>query len=1142
MALSPSKARKNAVLSTFVRHPNAANLLMVLLIIFGLFGLAQINTAFFPSVNRPFINITYLWSGASAEDVETNILAVVEPEVRFLDGIDLIRSTAREGSASIQLRFLEGTNMQKALADAESAVNGISTLPEDAEDPEFSESSFFDNVATLSVSGDVTERQLRYWALLIRDELIDAGIDKVTLTGLRDPEIKVEISERQSAQFGITPNGLAETIRRSTRDVPSGNLDGIIEKQVRALAVGNSIESLREIEIRSNASGQKLQLSDVASVSRGFNDSGIEGRIGKLQAIEIDVQRSETADTLETAEIFTNYIKTLEAKIPDQITLQTYDVRAEPLSDRIQLLIKNGIGGLILVICILFIFLDFRIAFWVAAGIPVALLAAIGVMYLLGQTINMITLFGLIMMLGIIVDDAIVVGENTATRYELGDAPLDAAENGVTTMFSPVLAAMITTMAAFAPIALITGTIGQIMGVLPYVVIAVIIASLIECFLILPGHLGHALKEKGGSGWSHKRQFILALLIGLGTAQFVLVTGVDVFQAHLTALAPSLSVEALLENQRGLFIIIAIFAVVFATIIEFFFSRKIRHMRKSNKAAVEKANIFRRGFNRVFNGFRSGPFNGLVTLAYDWRYATIASAIAVAIIVGITPLRAQFVKFVFFPSPEAETIRGRLVMEAGTPRETLLAALEQYDATLREAAAEVGDGTEVLRAVFVTVGSSGRSAGDNLASMRVQLTPSEQRSVATNELVNAWRAKLPVIAGVQRFSISQVRGGPPGKDLDVTLTGDSAAQLKAAAEDVASLLESVPSASGISDDLPYGKPELVMRLTPKGSALGFSIDEVGRQVRQAFEGSTAYRFVENGEEVTVKVSLNSDRQGSSILRDLFIRNANGQRIPLGEIVNFDETQGFGVIERENGKTTLAVTADLNSDVMTTDDANAFLEASGQLQEISERHGVNYEFGGRAEEQRAAFKDLALGTIIALAVIYIILAWVFGSYAQPLAVMMIIPFGFVGAVLGHWLLDFQLTILSMIGLLGLSGILVNDSIILVSRLNERMEEGQDIREASIGASRDRFRAVLLTSLTTIGGLLPLLFETSRQAQFLLPMAITIVFGLALATIMVLFLVPALVGIGNDIRRTTTWIFDSTKLSTKPRGLIAPKLGE
>lgn len=1112
--------QRNTILSTFVRHPNAANLLMVLLIIFGLFGLARINTTFFPSVNRPFINVTYVWSGASAEDVESNVLAVVEPAIRFLDGIDLIRSTAQEGAGAIQLRFVEGTDMQRALADTETALNGITTLPEDTEDPVYNESRFFDNVATLSLSGDVPESQLRYWALLVRDELIDAGIDKVVLTGLRKPEVEIEISERQSAQFGVTTSSVAETIRRNSRDLPSGNLDGVVEKQVRALAAGDSLEAIRDIELQSNANGQKLRIDDVANVSRIFNDSGVEGRIGNLQAIEIDVQRSETADTLETAAIFAEYLEELKQKIPPEITLQTYDIRAEALSDRIKLLVENGLGGLLLVIIILFIFLDFRIAFWVAAGIPVALLATLGVMFLMGQTINMISLFGLIMMLGIIVDDAIVVGENTATRFEMGDSALDAAENGVTTMFSPVLAAMTTTIAAFAPIAVITGTIGQIMGVLPYVVFAVIVASLIECFLILPGHLGHALKESENKGWSFKRQIIVALLTGILLAILWQRTDAATVMGNAIGSVNLAKLEAI--PPQAMMIAIAAIAVIFAALVEFILTIRTR-MALKNPESAQKGNPLRRGFNRAFDGFRNGPFQKLVGLSYDGRYVTVGLAIAMAIIIGVTPLRAQLVKFVFFQSPEAETIRGSLVMEAGTPRDVLLKALDQYDETLREAEATIVEGESVIRAVFTTVGSAGRSSGDNLASMRIQLLPSEQRDISTGDLVTAWRARLPVIPGVERFSISEARGGPPGKDVDVTLFGDSAAQLKAAAEDVAELLEIIPSVRGITDDLPYGKPELIMRLTPRGSALGFTIDDVGRQVRNAFEGSVAYRFVEFGEEVTVRVRLASDREGSAVLRNLFILNQQRQRVPLSEVVRFDEAQSFGRIERENGRTTLAVTADLDTDITTTDDAIALLEQSGRLAEISAKHGVSYEFGGRAEEQRAAFQDLALGTLIALSVIYIILAWVFGSYAQPIAVMMIIPFGFVGAVLGHWLLGFQLTILSLIGLLGLSGILVNDSIILVSRYNERLKEGQDTRLAAIGASRDRFRAVLLTSLTTIGGLLPLLFETSRQAQFLLPMAITIVFGLAISTVMILFFIPALIGIGADIRAVVRWIF-------------------
>jgi len=440
---------------------------------------------------------------------------------------------------------------------------------------------------------------------------------------------------------------------------------------------------------------------------------------------------------------------------------------------------------------------------------------------------------------------------------------------------------------------------------------------------------------------------------------------------------------------------------------------------------------------------------------------------------------------------------------------------------------------KLIVAAFSTLGQAGRSTGDNVASIRVQLTTSEERTIRTPQIVRAWRQAVPKIAGVRRVALFESRGGPPGRDIDVQLQGPDISVLKAAATEIIPLVQTVEGVSGVSDDLPYGKPELTMELTPRGSALGFTIDNVGRQLRNSFEGAIPRRFADGDDEITVRVSKVTNQNGAAALRNFELRSPAGQFVTLSQVVKITERQGFAAIERVDGKATVSVTADIDTKITTTELAQEVLEVSG-IAEIVSKYGISYRYAGRDEERRDAFKDLQIGAIIALAVIYIVLAWVFASYSRPIAVMLIIPFGIVGAVLGHYLLGLKLTILSIIGLLGLAGILVNDSIILVSRLDERLESGESIRDAAVGASRDRLRAVLLTSLTTIGGLIPLLFEKSLQAQFLLPMATTMVFGLASATVLVLFLVPAFVGIGDDIGTCLRVIFNRRRLANQSTG--------
>lgn len=1109
------------IVSTFSRHPNAANLLMVLMIIFGIFAIARINTQFFPTVDREQVSITVAWTGASAEDIEKNIIEIIEPEVRFIAGVDNMVSYAREGSGTIALEFVAGTDMEQAVADVDTAVSVVTNLPEESETPKVSKSPFFDRVARLSISGDVPETTLRIYAKQIRDDLIDRGIDRISMSGMRDLEYRVEIEERELRRLGLSVSDVSEAIARNSRDTPSGQVKGNVEKQIRALAEIANPESLRDIEIRSFASGEKVLLGDVAKIVRGFEDGQSQGLTGGKRAIEITVERAVSADTLKTARVLDDYLVEIEDNMPPGITLQKYEVRADSLVERISLLFWNGITGLVLVVATLFIFLNARIAFWVAAGIPVAMFATLGIMLLLGQTINMITLFAMIMMLGVIVDDAIVVGEHTASRFEAGDSAAEAAENGANRMLTPVMAAMITTVAAFGPMLLISGVIGQIMGVMPYVVIAVIIASLIECFLILPGHLAHTLEEKPVRRWSFWRQMLCALIVGgilIAVSNRLPEAGGELQGIGFFDFLQSGKAQF---STAAFILMVTIFSLVVGTLFELVFwaLRKYGPERRS----TQDPGRFRTWFDGHFNAFRDGPFSAMVTTSYRWRYVTVAVSIASVMVLAIGPIRGDHVKFVFFPSPEAENVNARIVFNAGIPEDKALNAIEQVEEALYQSVSQFSDDPkDIVTAVFSTLGSAGQSQGDNLAEIRVQLSSSEVRTIRTPQIVAAWRKQLPDIAGTRRVSIFETRGGPPGRDLDIQISGGNVSALKEAANAVIPIVSSIDGASGVADDLPFGKPELVMELKPRGAALGFTIDEVGRQVRNAFDGAVPRRFALGDDEVTIRVIQTSRERGSNRLYNFELRSPEGEFVPLGEVVSLSEKQGFSAIQRKDGKTVVSVTADLNTDIVTTDKALEILRAS-EMPAVLDRMGLDYEFGGRDEERKEAFSDLLTGTLIALTVIYIVLAWVFGNYFRPIAVMLIIPFGLVGAVVGHWVLGYQLTILSFIGLLGLAGILVNDSIILVSRLDERLDEGEDLEEAAIGSSRDRLRAVLLTSLTTIGGLVPLMFEKSLQAQFLLPMAITIVFGLSLATLLVLFLVPAFIGIGGDIKWFLTSVF-------------------
>ena len=1022
---------KGGIIEIFARHPTAANLLMVLMIISGIFALNRMNTQFFPDFGIDMILVSVDWPGSSAEDIDSNIVQAIEPEVRFLDGVKRVRSSSVEGSASILVEFNTGTDMQAALSDVETAISTVTTLPDDVERPEVRKIVRYDTISRLVVSGPVPEATLKALAKRLRDGLLDRGIDQVDLFGARGEEILVEIVPERLLELDLTLEQISERIRQTSQDLPSGDTSGAVEMQIRSLGLLKTAEGLGGVEVRSLENGQKIYLRDIAAVSESFEEADSEARRHGHRAVEIFVQRAVNADALKLAEVTSNFVEEMRPTLPPSIKLERYDVQASLIESRINLLLKNGLGGLVLVLVVLFVFLNAPVAFWVAVGIPIALLATTILMLFSGQTVNMLSLFGIIMALGIVVDDAIVVGEHAETKRREGQTPIEAAVNGAKRMAAPVLAASLTTIAAFTPLLIISDIIGQIIRGIPFVIIAVIVASLIECFLILPGHMRGALK----------------------------------FRRNI--------------KKRG----------------------------------------FRDRFDAGFVRFREQNFRPLVKLAVTERYTTLALAVA-TLVVSIGLLVGGRLGFVFFPSPEADKIYGNVQMIAGTPKAGTIKMLAELERALGAAERRLtGDGEALVRMSLMKVGSeigrTGLSAakGVHVGGLVVELKPSDERSVRTKALMAAWLEEVQPMAGLDTYTIVAARGGPPGRDVDVRVSGNDVSLLKSAASDIKALLKRFPGVSSIEDDLPYGKLETIIELTAAGKAMGFTTQSVGRQIRGAFEGDIAKRFSRNDEEVAIRVQYPRDAIGSGALGRLYLRGEGGAEVAMSEVVNTRETRGFSRIRREDGLRQVSVKAELDKGVTSTGKILDALEQDG-IRELAEKYGVRIEFAGKAEEQATTIGDMKVGAMIGLAGIYIILAWVFASYVRPIVVMSIIPLGFVGAAFGHYLLGFDLTILSLIALIGLSGIVVNDSIILVSTIDERLKDGGGHVQAIVDGTCERLRAVILTSATTIGGLLPLMFERSLQAQFLIPMALTLIFGLLFTTLLVLFVVPAMMAVQED----------------------------
>ena len=1023
-----------SVLERLAGHKVAANVLMLLAFVLGVIGLTRMNVQFFPTFELDVISVRVVWSGAAAEDVENGITVPLEERLKTVDGLKRMSSTSAQGVASITLELHEGTDALLALDQVRQRVDEFRNLPRDAETPEVSRVSRYEPIARLLVRGRSVE-ELRPWVRRFEQELLAAGIDRVSITGLPEERIAIEIPSAALETLGLSLVQIGDRVGQVARDIPAGiagDADGA--REIRGLEQRRSADAFAPLAVLSDERGV-VRLDEIATITR-------EPRANELalfergdSVVELQLQRSENGHSLRAARILDGWLEKTRPTLPPSIGLEVFDTQWQLISDRIKLLIENGLSGLLLVVAVLYFFLPARVALWVMIGIPTAFLATLGLMFFFGGTINMMSLFALIMALGIIVDDAIVVSEDADTHRHMGEGPDQAAIGGARRMLGPVLASSLTTVAAFLPLMMVGGIIGNILGDIPFVMVAVIVASLLECFLILPAHLRGAL---------------------------------------------------------------------------------------AGEAAL-KQSALRARLDAAFTGFRDGPFRRMVERALTWRGATVSIAVALMVLaVGL--IAGGRIGFVFFPTPEGQVIYANATFVAGTPRARTEAFLDELERALFAAEAELGGGliqTAVARLGGTISSGSGSSArGDQLAGIMVELTPPDQREVRNERFLAVWREKLPAAAGIELLTFTARQSGPPGRDLNIRLTADNADALKAAALELAETLTSIPGVSEPEDDMPYGREQLVYRLTPAGEALGLTTESLGRQLRAAFDGALAQLVQVGRDELEVRVMLPRDeRSRLDVFERITVSLPDGRFAPLATVASWESRRGFEALRHAQGRLAVEVSAAVASDVTNANAVQALLEAD-TLPQLAQKYGFEFSFEGRSADQRETMADMRAGLILGLALIYLILVWSFSSWSWPLVVMSAIPLGLAGAIFGHWVLDIDLTILSMFGLFGLAGIVVNNSIILVSLFKELQHKGTSVHDALVGAACGRLRAVLLTSLTTIGGLTPLLFERSLQAQFLIPMATSIAFGLGFSAVLVLFFVPALLSLLESLRHWRT----------------------
>ena len=1035
---SKIKNTSGGIISYFTRHPTLANLMLVVLLVAGLITAPKMRNQFFPDVVFETVSVNVKWPGAGAEDIDRSIVQFLEPVLMSIEGVDSTSSQSKEGSTSIKLTFDSGWDMSRATDDIQEAVDSVSDLPEDAEDPTVRRGGWRDRVADAIISGPVSLEQIGQFADELVVRLFAAGVTKTTVSGLAAPETLVEISSINLIKNDLSMVEIAKAIKGEASTDPAGDVNGS-NSRVRTGIAKRTAEEIRSIALRSYPDGSKLLIGDVASVSVGEKNRNRAYFVNNDPAISVTVERSAQGDAIEIQEIVEDVAAELQSILPAGVTIELIRARAEAITGRISILLENGLLGLGFVVILLFLFLNARTAIWVAAGVPVAMAGAVALMYAAGLTFNMISLFALIITLGIVVDDAIVVGEHADFRFKnLGEEPTIAAENAAKRMAAPVFSATITTIIAFFGLVAIGGRFGSLIADIPYTVVVVLLVSFVECFLILPHHMAHALRSASKQRWYD------------------------------------------------------------------FPSRTI---------------------NKGFEFLRDKFFRKLMTLIIKFRYPVLAGALVILCAQAVLLVSGD-VKWRFFNSPEQGSISGNFAMLASAKRSDTLEMAEEMQRAANEVASKYEEefGTNPLEYVLYQVGGNSRRviSGqeskdiDLLGALSIELIDADLRPYSSYKFIADLQDAVRRHPMLEVISFRNWASGPRSDSLDIRFYGADSEVLKKSAESLKVALLKYPEVSGVEDSLSYDKEELILDLTPQGQALGFSIGDLGQVLRDRLNGIEAVTYPDGVRSAKIKVMIPPNELTSDFIERTFLRAQGGEYVPLSDIVTVISKIGFSSVKRENGIQLISVTGEIAED-----NVDAIEEIEKQLRmevlpKIEQDFGVSSEFSGLAKQESDFLADAQFATIISLVGIFITLCWVFSSWTRPIVIMLIIPFGLVGTIYGHDVWGVPMSMFSIIGLIGMTGIIINDSIVLVTTIDEYAED-RGLIPAIIDGTCDRLRPVILTSLTTILGLAPLLYETSRHAQFLRPTVITLTYGLGFGLLLVLLIIPSLIAVQSDIRK-------------------------
>ena len=1032
----------NGMINWFARNTVAANLLMFFIIISGGIAVLNINSEVFPEFTLDIISIEVPYLGAAPEEVEEGVCVRIEEAIQGIDGIKRVTSRASEGMALVIVDLELGADSRKVVDDIKSNVDAITTFPVETEKPIIRELVARNQVIDVAVSGRTEEFTLKAIAEQVRDEISAIPqISVVEIVSARPYEIAIEVSEVALRRHGLTFDDVASAVRRSSLDVPGGSVRADSgEILLRTIGQAYRGAEYEDLIVLTRADGTRLHVRDVATVVDGFAETDQFARFDDEPAILLSVFRVGDQSALEIASLVQGYVDRTQPKMPEGVSLAIWQDAGEIVRDRLNLMLRTGASGFVLVFVMLALFLEIRLAFWVSLGIPISFLGAIMLMPVSDSTVNIMSLFAFILVLGIVVDDAIIVGENIYTHQEDGDS-LRGAIEGTREIATPVVFAVLTTVAAFSPLLFVPGIFGKFFRIIPLIVIPCLLFSLIESINILPAHLSHREARRPGL-WGR-------------------------FQSR---------------------------------------------------------------FANGLKWFIHSVYRPQLEVYLRWRYVTAAAGVG-TLIVTVGMILGGWASFQFFPAVEADFMSASVTMAQGTPPEVTSNALRRIEAGAERLRRELVDetGVDYFRHMYTSIGDqpmAGRrgpmnapisaSAG-HLGEVTIELAPAESRAYSSEVLGNRWReASGPIPEAIEvGFNASAMNAG---EDINIMLAGPDTVELRAAANEVKQQLRGFAGVYGIADSFREGKAEIQLNIKPAAETLGLTLRALGQQVRQAFYGEEAQRIQRGRDDIRVMVRYPADQRRSlGDLENMRIRTPDGAEVPFGQVATVDPDRGFASIERVDRSRSVNVVAAVDDTSTSSAEVVAALQNQILPNVLARYRGVYYSFEGMQAEQRDAMGGLQTGFVIALFGIFALLAIPLKSYVQPLIIMSAIPFGLVGAVWGHMLLGYDVSLMSMFGLVALSGVVVNDSLIMVAYINKKRTEHVDLATAVREAGARRFRPILLTSLTTFFGLVPLMLERSMQAVFMIPMAVSLAFGVLFATVITLVLVPTAYMILDDLGR-------------------------